>query len=455
MEGSIERRRPLPVKQAYKDIFKIALPCMLELMLIQLTGQIDLMMVGDLGTTAISAVGVAGQPIMILSMLFTALNVGTTAIVSRYRGADDYKNANNAMHHAVLLNLFAGTLMGVLGYFFAEPLVRLTGATDGEMLRLAVGYLRFRLIGLVPEGAKAAITASLRAMGNSRSALFYNTTANVINVLCNYLLIFGHWGFPEMGVNGAALATSVAQITADIIAVAILIKGKSSLKLSFKGFKLNKAIMSNIVKVGTPSMLEQLMFRAGILIYTRMAVSLGEIPYAGHQILLNIISVTTIIGQAVGMSTAPLTGQCLGKKAPEQAKQYNRCAFWMLFSIYVVCGLMYFFFGTTIMRLYVDDTRVIEAATMSMKLIGLYMPVFAVHQTFAGALQGAGDTKPIAIIMMCTVLFLRPVLAYIGKDVLLLELFGLHCATAIEQCTRSLLVFIRYRTGKWKTIKLK
>ena len=455
MEGCIERRRPLPVRQAYKDIFKIALPCMLELMLIQLTGQIDLMMVGDLGTTAISAVGVAGQPIMILSMLFTALNVGTTAIVSRYRGSGDYKNANNAMHHAILLNLVAGAAMGVLGYFFAEPLIRLTGATDGKMLDLAVGYLRFRLIGLVPEGAKTAITASLRAMGNSRSALFYNTTANVVNVLFNYLLIFGNWGFPEMGVNGAALATSIAMLTSDAISVIILIKGKSDLKLSFKGFKFSRDIMSNIVKVGMPSMFEQLVFRAGILIYTRMAVSLGEISFSGHQILLNIISVTTIIGQAVGMTTAPLTGQCLGKKDPARAMQYNRCAFWMLFGIYVVCGLLYFFFGASVMRLYVDDMRVIEAATLSMKLIGLYMPVFAVNQTFAGALQGAGDTKPIAIIMMCTVLILRPVLAYIAKDMLLLELFGLHCATAIEQCMRSLLVFIRYKQGKWKTIKLK
>ncbi len=455
MEGSIERRRPLPVRQAYKDIFKIALPCMLELMLIQLTGQIDLMMVGDLGTTAISAVGVAGQPIMILSMLFTALNVGTTAIVSRYRGAGDYKNANNALRHAILLNIVAGMLMGVLGYFFAEPLVRLTGATDGEMLDLAVGYLRFRIIGLVPEGAKAAITASLRAVGNSRSALFYNTTANCVNVLFNYLLIFGKWFFPEMGVDGAALATSIAQITADVISVAIIIKGKSGLKLSYKGFRLSRNILSNIVKVGLPSMMEQLIFRAGILIYTRMAVSLGEISYAGHQILLNIVSVTTIVGQAVGMTTAPLTGQCLGRKEPERAKQYNRCAFWMLFGMYVVCGIMYFFFGTTVMRLYVDDMRVIEAATGAMKLIGLYMPVFAVHQTFVGALQGAGDTKPVAIIMMCTVLFLRPVLAYIGKDVLSLGLMGLHIATCIEQCLRSALTFIRYSTGKWKTIKLK
>ncbi len=455
MEGSLERRRPLPVRQAYKDILKIALPCMLELLLIQLTSQIDLMMVGDLGTTAISAVGVAGQPIMILSMLFTALNVGTTAVVSRYRGAGDYEHANSAMLHAILFNLVAGVFMGVLGYFFAEPLIKLTGAVDRAMIDMAVGYLRFRLIGLVPEGAKMAITASLRAMGNSRSALFYNTTANVVNVLFNYLLIFGHWGLPRMEADGAALATSIAQLTALVIAIAILIKGKSNLKLSFKGFQFKKDIMGNIIKVGMPSMFEQLVFRAGIMIYTRMAVSLGEIPYAGHQILLGVISITTIIGQAVGMTTAPLTGQCLGKKDPDRAMQYNRYAFWMLFGLYTVCGCLYFFFGTSVMRLYVDDIKVIEAATGAMKLVGLYMPVFAIQQTYTGALQGAGDTKPVAVIMMCTVLFLRPVLAYIGKDVLLLGLLGLHGATCIEQGVRSALIYIRYRRGKWKTIKLK
>ena len=455
MEGTLERQR-LPLKQAYKDILKIALPCALELMLIQLTGQVDLIMVGDLGTTAISAVGLAGQPIMILSMVFTALNVGTTAMVSRYRGAGDYNKANDAMKHALLFNTVAGIIMAVLGYFFAETFIRLTGATDGPMLDLAVGYLRYRMIGLIPEASKAALTASLRAMGNSRSALFYNTSANLINVLFNYLLIYGHWGFARMETDGAALATSIAQIVAFIIAVAILLKGKSNLKLSLnEKFSFNKDIMWNIVKIGMPSMFEQLVFRAGILIYTRMAVSLGEISYAGHQILLNVISITTVVGQAVGMTTAPLTGQALGKKAPDRAMQYNKYAFWLLFVFYCIFGLMYFFFGSTVMKLYVDDLKVIEAATPAMKLVGLYMPVFAIQQTYTGALQGAGDTKPIAIIMMCTVLFLRPVLAYIGKDVLLLGLLGLHGATCLEQGVRSLLIYIRYRRGKWKTIKLK
>ncbi len=452
----METAQELPLKRVYGDILKLAWPCLTELILVQIVSMVDLAMVGALGATAISAVGLAGQPILILSMIFSALNIGTTAVVSRACGEGNIYKANVALQHALVISAVSGVIMSVLGFLLARPLVLMLGAEDAALISQAVAYTRYRMIGLFALAMQSAITAALRGMGNSRTAMLYNLTANAVNVLFNYLLIHGNWGFPAMGVRGAALATSICQIVGFLIAFAVILKGKSDLRVRLREkFTLNKEILGNMVRIGLPSMFEQTIFRIGILLYTSIALSLGEVQYAAHQICLNIQSLTYVTGQAVSMTTASLTGQSLGRGDPARAERYNKYAFWLLFGLLVVLGGLYIAFGKYAIGLFIDDADVIAAGIPVLMLFGLYLPLTAFQHNYTGALQGAGDTRPIAVIMLFTVLMLRPTLSIISRDVLGWGLLGLHLATAIDQLIRSGFIYWRYKTGRWKTIRLK
>ena len=158
----------------FGDVVRIALPAFVEMVLAQLVSMADMMMVGQISPEAISAVGICTQPIMLLQMVFLALNVGTTALVSRYKGEGDMHRANSVMRHALLITAVLSVLFSVVGYVFAGDMIRFMGATDQETFVAGVEYMQIRMIGFLPMTLTTVVTASLRGVGDSRTAMIYN-----------------------------------------------------------------------------------------------------------------------------------------------------------------------------------------------------------------------------------------------------------------------------------------
>ncbi|HAN94904.1 MAG TPA: MATE family efflux transporter, partial [Firmicutes bacterium] len=225
-EIEVERvNRKLPAgitsKMLYADVLRIAWPSLVELTLTQLTSMVDLMMVGGLGPWAITAVGLSVQPRFLSMLMFVAMNVGATAMVARYRGAGKPRQANEILRQALFLSLILSIIAGALGYVYAERLIAFMGAADPETLAGGTIYLRIQMLTLPIFALTATITAALRGVGHTRVAMVYNIVANVVNVTFNYLLIHGHLGFPRLEVAGASLATSIGQVAAFIMALAV------------------------------------------------------------------------------------------------------------------------------------------------------------------------------------------------------------------------------------------
>lgn len=456
METLSQPPERITVKQSYRDILRLFLPCLAELFLAQLVSMIDMIMVGGLGTRAINAVGICGNPMMLLIMIFTALNVGTTSLVSRAKGEGNIHKVNEIVRHALLISGLLGVVMTVLGFVFTDALIAMMGTPNPDTAALASDYLRCRMIGILPTAIGSAVTAALRGMGNARTPMIYNLLANLVNVLFNWLLIHGVGVFPEMGVTGAALATSISNFAGTFIALGLILRGISDIKLSIREkFVLDRAVLSNMIKIGLPSMAEQVVFRIGMILFGRLTISLGEVDYAAHQLCWNILNLLLLIGSAIQMSTAPLTGQSLGRNDPKRAETYNKHAFWLLFGLMVICGLACNLLGEALMMLYSPELEVLAAGMPVLRLFGAYLPILAFQYTYNGALQGAGDTKFNAAIFMITTLGIRIPVALVFKDVLGWGLIGVNLATAVDQLVRSSLFYVRYKTGKWKTVKLK
>ena len=443
-------------KQILKDTFRIAWPSLVELTLTQLASMVDLMMVGQLNYAALTAVGLTTQPVFLLISMVIALNVGATALVARYKGAGEREKANLVLRQALLMTFSISVIMTILGILFARPLVLFMGALE-DTVDDAEAYLRIRMYALTAFSLTATITATLRGVGDSRTAMLYNVVANVVNVIFNYLLIYGHLGFPRLEVAGAAWATIIGQFAAFGMALfAILKKRKNGylhLELS-KGFRPHKETLLGIAQIGMPSMIEQLIMRVGIIIFAKTVADLGTMAYATHQVCMNIQALSFMIGNAIAVSSTSLVGQSLGKKRGDMARLYGTktAEFGLVCS--AVLMILFFFFGKQIVMLYNDEPEVIRIGGYLMMFVAFTQPFQGVQFILAGALRGAGDTRSIAVISFITVLGVRTCLALLLVKVVGLGLYGAWAAMAADQIVRTALVSLRYMSRKWMLFKL-
>lgn len=440
-------------RELYGDIVRIAWPSFVELLLTQLASMVDLMMVGQLGAWALTAVGMTTQPKFLLMAMFIAMNAGATAMVARYRGAGEREKANKIMRQALLLTLVLSAISSILGYIFARPMVVFMGADGEDVISGAVDYLRIQMIGFVFMALTSTITASLRGVGDSRTAMIYNLTANVVNVFFNYCLIYGHFGFPEMGVAGASWATILGQFVAFVYAFFYVCSGKKYLHLRFRdGFMPDPVELGKIAKIGFPSMVEQLVMRAGMIIYAKTVASLGTVSYATHQVCMNIQALSFMTGQAFAVSATSLVGQSLGRRRSDMAQAYCSRTRRIGFVLAIGLGIIFFFWGGWIVGLYNDEAEIVQQGAMILKLIAFTQPFQTSQFIVAGGLRGAGDTKATAMVTFITVLLVRPGLALLLINVFKMGLIGAWIAMVCDQILRTTLVMLRYNSGKWKLI---
>ena len=450
-------------KELYQDIIRIAWPSFVELLLTQLTSMVDLMMVGsmggkthpEIGTQALAAVGLTTQPKFLLMAAFIAMNTGVTALVARNKGTGDSKQANLVVRQGLLFTFVATLILSILGFVFAKPMVVFMGSTEWIVTKWATEYLQIQMIGFLSFALTSTITAALRAVGDSKTCMIYNLIANLVNVVFNWLLIYGNLGFPEMGVAGASLATVIGQVVAFIMAAVVILRGNGFLKLELRlGFKPNKIVLGNMVNIGFPAMVEQLLMRAGMIIFAKTVATLGTTAYATHQVCMNIQALSFMTGQAFAVSATTLMGQSLGKRRTDMAQAYCSRTRTVGFVVSIALGITFAIFGGPLVSLYNSDPEIIRIGGLIMLFVAFLQPFQSSQFIIAGGLRGAGDTKSVAIYSFITILLVRPVAAITFVS-LGFGLYGAWAAMALDQILRSALVVGRYNGGKWKLIKLK
>jgi putative MATE family efflux protein len=462
-EGSQKVRdvRTLPPgvtsRMLYRDIVRIALPSISEMILTQLASMVDLMMVGRLGPWALTSVGLATQPKFIVMMLFMAMNVGATAMVARYKGAGKGELANKILRQALFISFVCGLVGSAAGFIFSEDLIRFMGAPDPASLAGGTVYFRVQCIGLLGFALTSTATATLRGVGNTRTSMIYNMIANIVNVIFNYFLIYGNFGFPRWEVMGASLATIIGQFVACFLAMGTLLRGGNYIRLRLKdGFKPDKEALGAITRIGLPALAEQAIMRVGMVSYTKIVTSLGTLLYATHMTCMNIQAMSFMIGQAIAVSATSLVGQSLGKRRPDMAQFYASRTRRVGLAISLLMGLVFLSFGRQIIALYVGDDpesgQIIELGAGILRIVALILPFQSSQFVLAGALRGAGDTRSIAIIIFITVLLVRPGIAGLTVKVFNWGLWGAWIALVLDQALRSFLVLLRFNSGKWKTL---
>ncbi len=462
-----QERKKLPEgcsnRLLYSDVARIAWPSLMELALTSLASIVDMIMVGSMenGDAAIAAVSLANQPKFMFISLMIALNVGVTAAVARARGAGDHKLATTTLCQGLLFSLVTSLLASLLGFIYAEPLVRFmaNGGLAENTIGMSITYLRIQMAGFATSAVTATITASLRGVGSAKVPMVYNMVANIANICLNWLLINGNLGFPAWGVMGASLATVIGQAIALVMALVSIGNGKNYFSISFSLFSSQAlhpdlTIVRRIVKVGVPALFEQAVTRVGIIIFSRQVSSLGDLNYTVHNICLNIQVFSFLIGQGFAASSTALVGQSLGKRRADLAEHYSRRCLHLGIAVSALLGIVFIALRSQIVGLYSDTAEVLVTAAPVMIAIGLLQPIQNSQFILSGALRGAGDTKATALITAVGIMVMKPILASVMINQLYLGLFGAWIAVIVDEVLRAALIALRYYRGKWKTIIL-
>lgn len=440
---------------------KLTVPVFLELLISSLFGMVDMMMVGNSGapsitTPSIAATGITNQVMLVGIAMAQAMSVGGTAMISRHCGAGQEKKVPHIVKHLMVL-MIAIVIIPFVGIslLFPQRIMSFIGA-EQETINIGLNYFRIIIVGFIFQSLNLSIFASMRGAGDTKTPMVINIGVNLLNVIGNYVLIFGKFGLPAMGVTGAGLSTSLSHVVAFMILMVILLKKTHIVRLNLsKGFRFSKRIIQNLVMVGGPAALEQVGFRLGVILFIKIVSGLGTVAYATHQIASSIISLSFAPGQAFGIAASTLVGRSLGQNRLDRAdrfiKETNRLA--LIASGFF--AFLFFFFGPQLVSLYTKDPGVIVLSAGVMRIIALIQPFQASAFAISGGLRGAGDTVSTLIVTMVGVIVIRLSVAYVLINLVGLGIAGAWLAMLADQIIRWIGISIRYKTGKWKHIELK
>ncbi len=437
-----------------KKVLDLSGPALAEIFLATLIHMVDMIMVGRVGPEALTAVGLSNQLVAFTLAIFVALNIGTTAVVARSIGGGNPRLANDVARQSLVINFSLGLIVSALGYYFSGDLLRLMGASEEVLTGGGLLYAKVVFGGTIFMNISMGLMAGLRGAGDTRTPMNINIIANIVNLCGNYVLIYGKFGFPRLGVYGAGISTTISRAVASLLVLYVVYHGSKVLKFSLKDNYLpDVKLMEQIIDLGLPAALEQLVFKSGMLSFARVVSSLGTTVFAAHQIAMNVLSLLFIPSQAFSIAATTLVGQRLGAGEPKVAEECGvetqRLGVIISSAIAVAC----FFLGPRIIGLYTPDKDVIALGAMALKIVAIVQPAQATQFILAGALRGAGDTKWPLYASVFGIWGGRVFLGYLFTQVLHFGLLGAWVAIAIDQCIRAIVIFQRFSAGRWKALQ--
>jgi putative MATE family efflux protein len=403
----------------------------------------DFAMVGDLGPSALAAVGLGGQFYWLLESLAAIAPAGLAAILARAVGAGDRGLADASFRQAQVL----GGLLGLAGCLVLFPLtteaIEIYGV-ESDVVELGASYLWWRLWGTVPLSIAMVFGAALRAAGDVRTPLWAGLLAAAVNVL------YGNLGAPVLGVTGAAIASDIALVVMALFFFWLWIGKALVLKPGRGRWALDLDLQRRLVRVGTPAGIESGFFQIGLLVFQRIMAPFGTNVIAAYNVGSMLLSFSFIPGVAFSMAAATLVGQHLGAKTPERAEREGWRSMVSTIVTMTLFGALLMLGARPIAAVFTTDPAVIDLTVTIIWILGIAHPFMAVEFALGGALRGAGDTLFPMITVFSGLLVVRLGLAT-GLVVFLdAPIEWVWAVLLVDYLLKSVMLVARFRNGAWK-----
>lgn len=443
-------------KDMTKEVLQMAWPAVCESFFIALAGMVDSLMVSSMGASAVAAVGLTTQPKFMGLALFFAMNVSVSALTARRRGEQKQESANQILVTAILFVIIAAAVISTACVVWANQIISFCGSA-ADTHEPAVIYYRIIMGCMIFNVLSMVINAAQRGSGNTMIAMRTNIVSNVVNIIGNYLLIQGHFGFPALGIAGAAMATVIGTVVACIMSFASLRHRGSFVSIPYiieNRIRPTMEPVISIVKLGSSVFVEQVLMRVGFMSTAMMAAKMGTNALAAHQVGMNILGLTFSFGDGMQVAAVALIGKSLGEGKPEHAWRYGKICQTIGLCISCVLAVVYFFGGEALYRLFFEEEEIVAIGVEIIRTI-IVIVLFQVSQViYMGCLRGAGDTTYTAVASTISVTLIRTAASAICGFTLGLGMVGIWMGVLADQFSRFLFASIRYKQGKWTRIKI-
>jgi putative MATE family efflux protein len=432
-------------------VWQLAWPVILGNLLYSTVGLVDIKIVGSLGAPAVAAVTTGNRMFFVLQAVLMAVTAGTTALVARAWGAEDRVEAERVTRASALVCLVLAALLMVPGLVFAEALARFF-RLDAETVELAATFIRWLSVFNVAFALFFVLGVALRAAGDTRTPLWVGALTNVVNIVLVYALVYGRFGFPALGVRGAAIASGIAFATGALVLAGLWISGRLVLSPGASG-ALTRERISRLLHIGYPAALEQCAWQGGFLAFLWLVALYGTAPYAAYGIGVSILSFSFVVGFGFSIAASTLVGQRLGAGDPDGATLSGWRATRMSVIAMVVLGGTIILAARSIAEFMIDDPEVVRLTVIFIYILGAVQPLMAIEFTLGGALRGSGDTRFPLLTVLTGLLGVRVTLAA-GFAWLGFGVEWIFAALIADYIVKASMLTARFAGGRWQSIRV-
>lgn len=467
--GALDRRRPSwfslvreslsggerdytsgPVGRA---VVLLAIPMMLEMVMESVFALADVIFVSRLGVEAVAAVGLTEAVLSILYSVAGGLAMATTAVVSRRIGEKRDQAAATAAVQAILVSVAFAGLCSVAGFFSAPAILRLMGGSP-ELVGSGSWYTRIVLAGSLAVFLLFVNNAALRGAGDAAAAMKVLWLANGVNLVLDPCLIFGLGPFPEMGLTGAAVATTIGRGAGVAVQLALLLRGSGRLRPMARDFLPKPSVINRLLRVAAGGVMQVLVAHTSWVVLVRLVSGFGSPAVAGYTIAIRLVIFALLPSWGLSNSAATLMGQNLGAGRPDRAERsvwtagiFN-AAFLTSVAVVFIAG------AETIIGWFTADPAVLASGVACLRIVAYGYGFYAFGMVMVQAFNGAGDTTtPTVINVGCYWLFQLP-LAYALAIRTNLAVDGVYWAILIAEALLTAVAIAVFRKGRWKEREL-
>lgn len=424
-----------------------------EMLMESVFALVDIYFVSQISTNAVATIGLTESVITLIYAVAVGISMAATAVIARRIGEGDPEGAKNTASQIIYLGIAVSVVFGLVGIFYAKEILGLMKAAP-DLIEEGYQYTQILIGGNLTIVLLFLINAIFRGAGNASYAMWVLVFSNGLNIILDPLFIFGLGPFPELGVKGAAVATTIGRGSAVILQLLLLWLGKSRVQLALRHLKIQWAIVTNLVNISWGGIGQFLIGTSSWLFLMRIMSEFGSEILAGYTIAIRVVIFCLMPAWGLSNAAATLVGQNLGANAPERATKvvwktgtYNAVFMGVLSIVFLI-------WSTPIVSVFSPIPSVVETASLCLRIFALGYVFYAFGMVLIQSFNGAGDTKtPTYINFVCFWLFQLP-LAYFTALYLGWGPMGVMVAIVLAEILLTLLSAYYFRLGKWKTTKV-
>ncbi len=432
-------------------LFSLAWPIFIETALFMLLGFVDVFILSRYNDLAASSVNTANQAISITTIVFTVISTASAVMISQYLGAKKRESASRVAALSLTFHLFFGVLISLLFLFFGKQMLSFIGA-KGTVLEFASEYLSIVGGFIFMQAVMSSMSVIIRNHGMTKVSMFVTVGMNVLNTVLDVVFVLGVGPFPQLGVKGVAIATTMSRVLGVCVLGMVLFRKIESLKIFRLLRPFPKEDVINIVKIGVPSALETFLYNVSQVIITSIVLNcLTETELITKTYLHNITMFFYIFAVSIGQASQIMIGHLVGAKRYDEADKQAYKSYGLALMIVMSVSFVGVLFRTNLVGIFTTDQGVI-ALGANLLLINLALELGRTSNlVLIACLRGTGDVFYPTLCAIFSMIFVSTLGSYFFAVVLDMGIYGLWVANAADECIRGGLMFLRWKSKKWQT----